>query len=170
MLIDRGHKSPILVPITMITIEQIKNIIENKIIEDNCFIVDIKVTASNKITVLIDSFDGVNIDYCIKINRLIEGALDREVEDFELEVSTPGLGKPLKVIEQYKKNIGRNIEIIPLQASPIKAKLIDVNEERFEAEEEKKVKIEGKKKKELQVIKHKFLFEEVKSVKVIIAF
>ena len=154
----------------MITKEQINTIINEKLEEDNCFLVDIKVSSGNKITVLIDSVDGINIDYCIQISRLIEGSLDREVEDFELEVSTPGLGQPLKVHQQYLKNIGRNVEVTPLEGSPLKGKLTEVSENGITIEEEKKVKIEGKKKKELKIFSHKYMFDEIKSVKVIISF
>ena len=154
----------------MITKEQIRDIITEKIEADDCFIVDVKVSASNKITVLIDSMDGVNIDYCIQISRMIESSFDRDEEDFELEVSTPGLGQPLKVIYQYKKNIGREVEVTPFESAPFKGKLVEVNEDGFVVEEEKKVKIEGKKKKELKVFNHNYKFDEVKSVKIIISF
>jgi ribosome maturation factor RimP len=154
----------------MITKELILNIITEKIEEDGCFIVDLKVTTSNKIMVLIDSTKGITIDYCIQISRLIEGSLDRETEDFELEVSTPGLGQPLKVLNQYKKNIGRKVEVTPFETAPFKGKLTKVSETDFTVEEEKKVKIEGKKKKELKAFTHNYKFDEVKSVRVIISF
>ncbi|WP_142534649.1 ribosome assembly cofactor RimP [Saccharicrinis carchari] len=154
----------------MITKQQIVEIIAEKIAADGCFIVEVKVSANNKITVTIDSMDGLSIDYCIQISRLIESSLDREQEDFELEVSTPGLGQPLKVLNQYKKNIGKNVEVTPLNAAPFKGKLSHVYEEGFTVEEEKKVKIEGKKKKEIKVFNHNYTFDQVKSVKLIITF
>ncbi len=154
----------------MITKDQIQYLIAEKIEEDNCFIVDIKVTSGNKINVQIDSMEGVNIDYCIQISRLIEGNLDREVEDFELEVSTPGLGQPLKVLPQFIKNKGREVEVILFEGAPFKGILTEVSEETITVEEEKKVKIEGKKKKELKIFSHTHKFDEVKSLKVIISF
>lgn len=154
----------------MITKEQINTIIKDQLESDDCFAVDVKVSSGNKITVLVDSIEGISIDYCIKISRLIEGTLDREVEDFELEVSTPGLGQPLKVRQQYIKNIGRDIEVIPNEGTPLKGKLTDVLENGFTVEEEKKVNVEGKKKKELKKFSHNYMFDEIKSVKVIISF
>ncbi|WP_430933761.1 ribosome assembly cofactor RimP [Saccharicrinis sp. 156] len=154
----------------MITKEQILEIITEKIEADGCFIVEVKVSATNKIMVLIDSMDGINIDYCIQISRLIESSFDREEEDFELEVSTPGLGQPLKVLNQYKKNIGREVEVTPFESAPFKGKLTQVYEDHFSVEEEKKVKIEGKKKKELKLFNHNYKFDEVKSVKIIVSF
>jgi ribosome maturation factor RimP len=154
----------------MITKEQIYNIIAEKIEEDDCFLVDLKVSTGNKIIVQIDNIEGITIDYCIQISRLIEGSLDREEEDFELEVSTPGLGQPLKVYQQYVKNIDREVEVIPLDTAPLKGKLTEVSESGFTIEEEKKVKVDGKKKKELKTFSHNYKFDEVKSVKIIISF
>jgi len=154
----------------MITKEQIREIITQKIEADGCFIVDVKVSTTNKITVLIDSMEGISIDYCIQISRLIESSFDREEEDFELEVSTPGLGQPLKVLDQYKKNIGREVEVTPFESAPFKGTLVEVNDTHFLVKEEKKVKIEGKKKKELKVFNRNYKFDEVKSVKIIVSF
>ncbi|MCW3787192.1 ribosome assembly cofactor RimP [Plebeiibacterium sediminum] len=154
----------------MITKEQISTLIQEKLEADDCFLVDLKISTGNKITVLIDSMSGISIDYCIQISRLIEGSLDREVEDFELEVSTPGLGQALKVKQQYVKNIGREVEVTLLNAAPHKGILTEVTENGFTIEEEKKVKIEGKKKKELKIFSHNYTFDEIKSVKVVISF
>ncbi len=154
----------------MITKERILEIINERIEEDNCFIVDLKVSKSNKITVLIDSKEGISIDYCIQVSRLIESSLDRDEEDFELEVSTPGLGQPLKVIQQYQKNIGKEVEVVPFEGAPFKGVLTVANEDGFVVEEQKKVKVEGSKKKEIKVFTHNYKFDEVKSVKIIVSF
>ncbi len=154
----------------MITKEQILDIITEKIEADDCFIVEVKVSASNKISVTVDSLNGISIDYCIQISRLIESSFDRDEEDFELEVSTPGLGQALRVLNQYKKNIGRDVEVTPLETAPFKGKLIEVSEDSFTVEEEKLVKVEGKKKKDLKVFKHNYKFDQVKSVKIIVSF
>ena len=82
----------------MITKEKILDIIQQKIEEDNYFIVEVDIKPGGRIVVLIDGDEGVSIDYCISISRLIEQSLDRDTEDFELEVSSPGLGQPLKEI------------------------------------------------------------------------
>ncbi len=170
-LSNRGRCSPLFYyHKMMISKDVILNIIKDKIAEDNCFLVDLKISTGNKITVLVDSFEGINIDYCIQLSRLIEGTLDRDEEDFELEVSTPGLGQPFKVIEQFKKNIGRNIEVNLLEGAPQKGILKEVSDLGFNIEEEKKVKIEGTKKKEMKLFKYNYKFEEVKSVKLIISF
>src|SRR5690554_3690461 len=90
--------------------EKIVQLVNEKLAE-GMFLVDIQVSASNAIRVFIDSYDGIDIDHCVAISRHIEHNLDREEEDFELQVSSPGLSEPLKVKEQYIKNIGREMEV-----------------------------------------------------------
>ncbi|WP_462317134.1 ribosome assembly cofactor RimP [Marinilabilia sp.] len=153
----------------MITKEQILKLIGDKLDEDDFFLVDVSVKPGNRIEVLIDSQNGVPIEYCVEISRLIEHSLDREVEDFSLEVSSPGIGQPFKVMEQYRKCIGRPVEIVTADGRVQKGILEEVTDGGFTVSEEKKVKVEGKKKKELQVFKHQFGFDEVKRVKEILA-
>lgn len=154
----------------MITKEKILDIIQQKIEEDNYFIVDVDIKPGGRIVVLIDGDEGVSIDYCISISRLIEQSLDRDTEDFELEVSSPGLGQPLKVHRQYLKGIGREFEVLCKSGLKYSGELLSVSDTGIVLKEEKMVKPEGKKKKELQVNEHAFIFEELKSVKEIIKF
>ena len=70
-----------------------------------------KISADNRISVFIDSLKGININDCAVLSRLLEDQLDREKEDFELTVSSAGLDQPFIVIEQYKKNIGKQIKV-----------------------------------------------------------
>ncbi|PWD99195.1 ribosome assembly cofactor RimP [Marinilabilia rubra] len=153
----------------MITKEQILDLIGEKLEDDGFFLVDVSVKPGNKIDVLIDSEKGVPIEYCVEISRKIEHSLDREVEDFSLEVSSPGIGQPFKVIEQYAKCIGRPVEIVTPDGRVQKGILEEVTEDGFTVSEEKKVKVEGKKKKELQVFNHQFSFDETKRVKEILS-
>lgn len=76
------------------------------------FLVDIKVTPNNEITVTVDSVEGVDIEQCLEITRRIEETFDRDVEDYELEVGSAGLTSPLKVKGQYDKNIGNPVEVV----------------------------------------------------------
>jgi len=75
------------------------------------FVVDIKVSKDNMITIKADTDKGITIDECGVLSRAIEESLDREQEDFDLEVSSPGLTEPLKVLRQYLKNIGREVDV-----------------------------------------------------------
>lgn len=154
----------------MITKERIEDIIRDTIKDKNAFIVDIKVSSSNKINVEIDSVDGFTIDNCVEVSRLIESKLDRAEEDFELEVASAGLSEPFKVIQQYQKNINKDIETLTKSGIKMRGTLSKVTDEGFEIEESKMVKVEGKKKKQPVVEKHWFTFNEVKSTKVVIKF
>ena len=84
----------------MIGRETVKSLVEEKL-DDKMFIVEITVNERNVINVFIDSFDGLTIDQCIAISRHVEHSFDREEEDFELQVSSPGLSEKFKVKEQY---------------------------------------------------------------------
>ena len=152
----------------MIKKKEILDLIIPKLKEDGYFPVKVNVKPGNRIEVLIDGENGVPIDYCVEISRLIENALDREVEDFELQVSSPGIGQPFKVREQFLKNIDRPVEVLLPDGRIWKGVLEKVDNEGFNIKEEKKVKPEGKKKKELQVFNHWFRFDEIQKVKELI--
>ena len=92
-------------------IDDIKNSVKSQL-KEHQFVVDIKQSNSNQIFVYIDDFNGLTIDECRRISKSIESVFDREVEDYSLEVSSPGLDKPFKVIEQYKKNINKEIKLV----------------------------------------------------------
>lgn len=154
----------------MIDEKKIFNIIDGIVKEKDAYIVDLKVSASNKIIVEVDSFDSVTIDDCVEISRLIENNLDREKEDFELEVSSPGLSVPFKVWQQYQKNMGEEVETVLKNGSKIKGILTEVTDEAVVLEETKKQKVEGKKKKQTVVEKHQLTFDQIKSTKVVIKF
>lgn len=79
--------------------------------ENEAFLVDVELKPNNVITVFVDADNGLSIDQIKMINRKIEAELDREVEDFNLTVSSPDLNKPLKIFRQYQKNVGRFLKV-----------------------------------------------------------
>jgi ribosome maturation factor RimP len=95
----------------MILKEQIAKLIDEKINGTHLFLIDVKVLPGNKIEVFIDGDNGLGINDCVDLSRHIEKSLDREVEDFSLEVSSPGATQPLKLSRQYIKHIGRDFEL-----------------------------------------------------------
>jgi len=109
------------------------------------FLVAVRVSSAGKITVLADSKRGITIEECAGISRFIEKNLDRDVEDFELMVSSPGLDMPFLVIEQYYKSEGKRIEVVDTGGSKLTGILKNVTAGGFELEtEEKKKKGMGK--------------------------
>lgn len=154
----------------MIKESQIQGIINDKLQEDEMFLVELVVKPGNKIYVMIDHDDGVPISYCIELSKMIEAGLNRDEEDFELEVASAGIGQPFKVKRQYQKNIGREVEVLKADGKKITGKLLEVGESDFSIEVEEMVKVEGKKRKQLQVNQVNCKFDEVKQVKDIISF
>ena len=147
----------------MLDKQRVQVLIEEFIEKSNLFLVAVKVSSSNRITILADKKEGITIDECASIHRLITENLDRENEDFELQVSSPGLDTPFLVIEQYYKNEGKKVEVIDNEGSRYSGILKNVTKGGFELETE--IKIKGKT-KELKDIS--FNFEQVKSTRIIL--
>jgi ribosome maturation factor RimP len=143
--------------------EYIKGLVEEFIKGTGLFLVAVKVSSANRITVLADKNDGITIDECVAIHRHIEKNLDREKEDFELQVSSPGLDLPFGVIEQYYKNQGRKVEVTENEGSKFTGKLKNVTKGGFELETEVKIKGKTKELKDLS-----FNFDQVKTTRVIL--
>ncbi|MCF6357805.1 MAG: ribosome assembly cofactor RimP [Draconibacterium sp.] len=153
----------------MIDKRQIVSLV-NEQLEDKMFLVDIKVNERNVIDVFVDSFDGLPISKCVAISRHVEHSLDREEEDFELHVSSPGLTEGFKVKEQYIKYKGRAIEVVPEEGKKLEGILLEVGEDDFVLETSTREKVEGHKKKQLIVKKHILKYDEIKSAKAVISF
>lgn len=96
---------------------------------EEMFLVNVKISPTNKITVLIDTYSGVTIDECVALHRYIEEHLNRDEEDFELQVSSPGLGAKFLVIEQYYKSQGETVEITDEDGNIERGTLKEVDEQ-----------------------------------------
>ena len=139
--------------------------IEQKLADTDCFLINVQISSSNEIVVEIDSDSSVNLDFCVALNRHIEEVLNRDEEDFSLEVGSYGITKPFAVVRQYNKNIGKNVEVINDLSKKIRGKLIDVSSDYFVVETEKLVKVEGKKRKVTQIETEKFNYNNIKYCK-----
>ena len=107
---NEGPIAPLL--LIMLNKEIIKNLVEESIYEnESIFLVELKVSSSNQIEILIDSLEGISIKNCMSLSRHIENKLDREECDFSLQVASAGLSEPFKVFQQYKKSIGKNVNV-----------------------------------------------------------
>ncbi|MBN1924891.1 MAG: ribosome assembly cofactor RimP [Prolixibacteraceae bacterium] len=153
----------------MIDAETIEKLAAGALSEEY-FLVEVKVSKANVIEVTIDGDNGVSIQKCVEVSRYIEHKLDRETEDFELSVSSAGLGKPFKVYRQWVKNIGSLVEVILPGEKPVAGVIKTVNNKGFELEIKSVEKVEGKKKKvEVTSIKT-YLFDQMPEVKNIVSF
>lgn len=147
------------------SVQAIEKMVQDMLANDPAyFLVEIKIKPTNNVKIYLDGDQGVTIEKCISWNR----ALYKKIEednlfpngDFSLEVSSPGVDEPLKLFRQFKKNIGRPVEVILKDGIKITGKMIDVTEEAITVEETK-----GKNKKK-EVLQHNFLFDQIKSTKI----
>jgi ribosome maturation factor RimP len=136
----------------------------------NIFLVELKISADKSIRVTLDGDEEVNVKDCINISRAIEGELDREEEDFSLEVASAGVGSPLKFPRQYFKNMGRKLEVVSKEGLKYEGALTKVSEDYIELEwKQREPKPIGKGK--VTVTKNKtLLFDEISQTKVMIKF
>lgn len=132
------------------------------------FPVEIKISPANDIKVFLDADDGITIEKCTSVNKVLYKYIEESGlfsdGNFSLEVSSPGLDEPLKLLRQYIKNIGRKVEVVMNDGSKQEGKLMEVNDKAIVLEE-----ISGKGKK-ATVIKKTILFDQIKQTKVLITF
>ncbi len=152
----------------MITKESITNIVEQKIEQTDLFLVEVKIDTSNNISVFLDGEQGVSIDKCVEISRFIESNLDRETEDFALEVSSAGIGQPFKVFKQYQKAINKDVEVLLLNGIKREATLLNADENQITISYQVKEKPEGAKRPKMVEKTETLSFDEIKSVTEII--
>lgn len=150
--------------------ERVENLLEEAFQEYNSlFLISLNISDQNHILIVIDGDEGVSVDDCIAVSRKIENNLDREEEDFSLEVASSGVSEPLNLPRQYQKNIGRKLEVIT-KTDKFAGNLTDVNEDgivlSWKAKEPKPI---GKGK--VTVDKEaKIAFQEIEKAKVVITF
>ena len=144
-------------------------LIEGLLEKPSVFLVDLTITDSFKIIVTLDGDNGVVLQDCIDISRVIENNLDREEQDFSLEVASVGVGSPLKFVRQYKKNVGRTL-IVKLATETIEAELVEANDNfiilSWKAREPKKI---GKGKETVQK-RQEIPYTEIKEAIVTVTF
>ena len=151
-----------------------KNVVEgivNEWLEDKeYFLVDVTVSPDDKIVVEIDHAEGVWIDDCVELSRFIESKLDREEEDFELEVGSAGIGQPFKVLQQYLIHIGKEVEVRTKEGKKLEGVLKEADADHFVVTVQKKVKPEGAKRPVWVDEDLTFTYDEIKYTKYLISF
>ena len=153
----------------MIDKVKIAELVNEKLTEDQ-FLVDVKVSSSNVIDIMVDSDTGISINQIVEISRFVESNLDREVEDFELSVFSAGLSEPLSLVRQYKKNIGTEIDVLLTSGQKLTGILIKADDQEIDLEVTTKEKPEGSKKKELVTRVHSLAYPEIKEAKKVLKF
>lgn len=138
--------------------------------EKDYFLVDVAVTPDNRIVVEIDHAEGVWIEDCVELSRFIESKLDREEEDFELEVGSAGIGQPFKVLQQYINHIGQDVEVLKNDGIKLTGVLKEADEEHFIVTVSKKVKLEGEKRPKMVEEDVPLTYNDIKYTKYLINF
>ncbi len=154
----------------MIEKSKVVDIVNTKLDGSKYYLVDVQVTKTNEINVEIDADEGVDIDFCVELSRFVESQLDREVEDFELNVGSAGLTTPFKIKRQYEKNLGNQIEVLAADGRKHRGELVAVDEETFKVDERVMEKREGDKRKKEYVNTCEYRYDEVKRVTCLIDF
>ncbi|MBP1539739.1 MAG: ribosome assembly cofactor RimP [Prevotella sp.] len=154
----------------MIDKNVVKSIVEEWLADKSYFLVDVEISSDNKILVEIDHADGVWIEDCVELSRYIEDHLSRDDEDYELEVGSAGLGQPFKVEQQYVNHVGKEVEVLTGEGKKVKGVLKSVDGEKFTVTVSEKVKVEGKKRPQMQDVDYTYDMKEVKYTKYLISF
>lgn len=151
-----------------------KNIV-NQIVEEwlrnkDYFVVDIVISPDNKIVVEIDHAQGVWIDDCVELSRFIESRLNRDEEDYELEVGSAGIGQPFKVLRQYTIHIGDEVEVLTTEGKKLHGTLKEADENQIILTTCQRIKEEGAKRPKMMEVDLTLNYNEIKYTKYLISF
>lgn len=155
----------------MIEIIKVREIVQSWISKkEDFFIVEIAIGAYNSILVEIESFHSVTIEDCVSLHEMIEQGLDREIEDYELEVGSAGLGQPFKVLQQYIKHIGDEVEVLTSSGTKVVGILVSADNSGFFLKTRRKVRLEGSKRSIEKEEDVHYGYDEIKYTKYLIRF
>lgn len=154
----------------MIDKQMVIQLAEEKLASSGNYLVDVEIQPGNVIIVEIDNDEAVCIDDCVELSRFIEEHLDRNSEDFELEVGSAGITSPFKILRQYQKNIGKEVEVLLASGMKLTGILKSADENGIVLTVEKQVKPEGAKRKITVEENLAYTYNEIKSTKYLIRF
>ncbi len=152
----------------MISKQDLTNWIEEYLKDTDYELITLNISAGNDILVEVDRLTGVDVDFCAELNRFLVEKLDAVDPDYSLEVGSVSLTDPFKTKMQYEKNLGHDVEVLVStegQSIKYKGQLVSVDEETFSVDCVEKVAVEGKKRKETQIVTHTWRYNEPKYVK-----
>ena len=154
----------------MINKEVVKTFVEEWLQGNDYFLVDIIFGNDDRIVIEIDHADGVWIEDCAELSRFLQEKLGDELGDYELEVGSAGIGQPFKVEQQYKNNIGDEVEVLQQDGIKQKGILKAVDGRQFTITVQEKQTVEGKKRPVMVDVEKNYSMDEIKSVKYLLAF
>lgn len=154
----------------MIDTKKIIGIAERRLAGSEMFVVGCTCAPGNEIELLIDSDTSVSIDACAELSRAIEEEFDRDAEDFSLTVASAGIGSELRCLRQYRKLVGRPVEVLLTSGIKITARLDAADEQGVTLSYEEKQTVEGKKRKQTVTVTRTYPFAEIKSTREFLDF
>ncbi len=157
----------------MIDRKEIERLVEERIqeLDNGLYVVEMTISSTNVIRIEIDKINGgVSVADCVSVSRNVEHNLDREKADFELHVSSAGLDKPFRHINQYIKNVGRTINVKTNDGRTIEGEIVKVADEKIILSTEEMQLLEGKKKKEKVEVIYEIMLTEIKEANIVISF
>lgn len=154
----------------MLDKKEIISLVEKAVEGTDAFIVSVSVSVANDIVVELDSPTGIDLDFCAEVTRAINDALDRDVEDYSLEVGSASLTAPFKVRGQYEKHLGDDVELLTRDGRKLRGVLAAVGDDDFTVEITRKVKEEGKKRPVMVAQPETFAYDQVKEVRYALSF
>ena len=129
-------------------------------------LITLTIHPDNSILVEVDRLEGTDVDFCGELNRALVEFLEAQGEpDYSLEVGSVSLVAPFKTKMQYNKHLGHDVEVLQADGKKLRGQLVSVDEETFSVDVEEKVAVEGKKRKQTQIITHTWRYDEPKYVK-----
>jgi len=149
----------------MISKETIQPMVEDIFTGTDRFLVDVVIQPANRIYIYFDSDTSITISDCQEISRAIENNLNRDYEDYDLTVSSSGIDRPLKMLRQYKKNIGKELDVVTTDGKTIAGILVNVEDDIVELDHPVK-----KPKKEIKRENTRLPISEIKTAKLIVKF
>ena len=148
----------------MIDKQEVVALVEQAIENTDAFLVELTVSADNDIVVELDSPTGVELDFCAEVSRKLNEALDRDKEDYSLEVGTASLSAPFKVRQQYEKHIGDSVDILTADGRKLTGVLTAVGPSDFTVEITRKVKEPGEKRPRMMAVPETFSMADCRQV------
>ena len=149
----------------MIDTKKITEAAERHLEGTDMFVVECTSTPGNEIELTIDSDTSVGIDSCVALSRAVEADLDRDAEDFSLTVASAGIGSELRTLRQYRKLVGRPVEVLLTNGVKILAHLDEATDEGVTLSYEEKQAVEGRKRKQPVKVTRSYPFAQIKYTK-----
>ena len=155
----------------MIEKNTIVTAVEEWLTKGDYYLVDVEMTADDRIIIEIDHADGVWIEDCADLSRFLQEKFGEDLGDYELEVGSAGIGQPFKVLQQYKNHIGKEVEVLPKDGQKVQGILKEVNnDDTFVITAQEKQRQEGKKRPVLVEVDKTFAIADIKYCKYLLNF